>query len=213
MRHARCAGLPTLFAGNQNTEAEAHEQLDAFVAAGGNFVDTAELYPVPPGPQYTGRTEEYIGSWTSKHPDNRAKLVLATKVAGPMPVNFVSAAREKALSGKADDAAPLPRLVPEQIKHALEASLARMQTSYVDLLQLHWPDRYTPLWGLNRYEKAAEGGHQQQSRTTTERVPFDDVVRCMGELIQAGKIKVRRVAGPVCGAETCRLTRSARLGG
>jgi len=106
-----------------------------------------------------------------------------------MPVNFVSAAREKALSGKADEAAPLPRLVPEQIKHALAASLARLQTTYVDLLQLHWPDRYTPLWGMNKYEKEAESGHSQQPRTSAERVPFDDVVRCMGELLTAGKIK------------------------
>ena len=151
---------------------------------------------MPPGPQHTGRTEEYIGNWLAIHEGSREKIVLATKVAGPMPVNFVSANRAKALSGKADDAAPLPRLVPEQIKHALAASLVRLQTSYVDLLQLHWPDRYTPLWGMNRYEKAAEGGHQQQPRNNKDRVPFDDVVRCMGELLAAGKIKVRLGSGP-----------------
>ena len=148
------------------------------------------LQRLPAGPQLAGRTEEFIGSWLAKHPDNRAKLVLATKVAGPMPVNFVVANREKTLSGNADENAPLPRLVPDQIRKALAASLVRLQTTYVDLLQLHWPDRYTPLWGNNQYDKASEGGHQQQPRSTSERVPFDDVVRCLGELMAAGKIKV-----------------------
>ena len=107
-----------------------------------------------------------------------------------MPVNFVVANREKTLSGNADEDAPLPRLVPDQIRKALAASLARLQSTYVDLLQLHWPDRYTPLWGHNQYDKACEGGHQQQPRSSSERVPFDDVVRCLGELLAAGKIKV-----------------------
>ena len=83
------------------------------------------LQRLPAGPQLAGRTEEFIGSWLAKHPDNRAKLVLATKVAGPMPVNFVVANREKTLSGNADENAPLPRLVPDQIRKALAASLVR----------------------------------------------------------------------------------------
>jgi len=175
--------------GSQNTEDEAHEQLDAFVAAGGNLIDTAELYPVPPDPKYTGETELIIGRWLAKHPDLRSRVIIATKVAGPMPRNFVSAAREKALTGTLDPAAPLPRLVPEQIERGLAASLARMQTDYVDLLQLHWPDRYTPLWGNNVYMKELEGKHEQQPRSSEERVPFDDVVRCLGALIEKGTIK------------------------
>ena len=144
---------------------------------------------MPPAPTYTGATETIIGNWIEAHPADRSRLVLASKVAGPMPVNFVSAAREKALSGKADAAAPLPRLVPEQIKHALAASLARLKTPYLDLLQLHWPDRYTPLWGSCVYDKSLEGKHSQQPRDSAERVPFDDVVRCLGELLAAGKIR------------------------
>lgn len=76
LTHSRRATL----AGNQNTAEEAFAQLDAYTARGGNFIDTAELYPVPPGPQYVGRTEEIIGQWLEKHPEMRAKVVLATKV-------------------------------------------------------------------------------------------------------------------------------------
>ncbi len=187
---------------------EAHAQLDAFVAAGGNFIDTAEaraaftevaicsdtptpaqLYPVPPDAKYGGATETMIGNWLEKHPAQRASLVIATKVAGPTPSNWIPAAREKVLTGTWDDAAPLPRLVPEQIKRAVAASLVRLKTGYIDLLQLHWPDRYTPLWGSNVYLKGMEGKHQQQPRDTPERVPFDDVVRCLAELMEAGTIK------------------------
>ena len=116
-------------AGNQNTEDEAHAQIDAFLGGGGNFIDTAELYPVPPDAKTSGRTEEIIGRYLEKNADARSRLVIATKVAGPMPVNFVVAAREKALTGKADAAAPLPRLVPEQIERALAASLVRPSSS------------------------------------------------------------------------------------
>jgi len=116
--------------------------------------------------------------------------VIATKVAGPTPANFIPANREKTLSGEWDNSAPLPRLVPEQIKRALAASLVRLKTNYVDLYQLHWPDRYVPLWGSTVYQKGLEEKHQQQPRdSSSERVSFDEVVRCMGELLEAGTIK------------------------
>ena len=78
-------------------------------------------------------------------------------MAGPTPVNWIPANRDKTLTGAADESAPKPRLVPEQIKRALAASLKRLRTDYVDLYQLHWPDRYTPLWGSNQYRKNLEG--------------------------------------------------------
>jgi aryl-alcohol dehydrogenase-like predicted oxidoreductase len=105
------------------------------------------LYPVPPDAKYGGATEEIIGNYLSKHPGVREKLVVATKVSGPTTSNWIPANREKALNGSWDDTAPLPRLKPEQIKRACHASLKRMKTDYIDLYQLHWPDRYTPLWG------------------------------------------------------------------
>jgi aryl-alcohol dehydrogenase-like predicted oxidoreductase len=81
-------------------------------------------------------------------------------------------------------------LVPEQIKRALAASLVRLKTTYVDLYQLHWPDRYVPLWGSTVYQKGLEDKHQQQHRdSSSERVCFDEVVQCMGELLKAGTIK------------------------
>lgn len=73
---------------------------------------------------------------------------------------------------------------------AVAASLKRMKTDYIDLYQLHWPDRYTPLWGSHVYQKSMEGLHSQQPRPNPEdRVPFDDVVKCLGELLEEGSIK------------------------
>jgi aryl-alcohol dehydrogenase-like predicted oxidoreductase len=187
-----------------------------------------ETWPAPADAKHTGRTEEIIGNWLQKHPERRRELVLATKVSGPMPVNFVSANREKALSGTADKDAPLPRLVPDQILHAVRASLARLKTGYIDLLQvrsrerggantllsgpaadtaphaaaalarqltprrtpqLHWPDRYTPLWGHTVYLKSLEQSHQQQQRPDGGRTSFDEVVQCLGELLAQGTIR------------------------
>lgn len=176
--------------GSQNTEEEAHEQLDKFVEMGGTFIDVAELYPVPPDAKYTGQTEEIIGNWLEKHPELRSKCVIATKVAGPHPFNFIPANREKTLTGVWDDNAVQPRLVPDQINRAVAASLKRLKTTYIDLYQLHWPDRYTPLWGSNQYKKELEGKHQQQERADPhDRVDFDEVVRCMGTLIKDGLIR------------------------
>ena len=149
----------------------------------------SQLYPVPPNASYCGRTEEIIGNWLEKNPAKRAQLVLATKVAGPQPANFLVAQREKTLTGKLDPSAPLPRHEPAQIKRALAASLARLKTSYVDLYQLHWPDRYTPLWGNNVYQKGLESKHEQQPRECADRIPFDDIARCRGELIEEGLVR------------------------
>ena len=128
---------------------------------------------LPAGPQLAGRTEEFIGSWCAKHPDNRAKLVLATKVAGPMPVNFVVANREKTLSGNADENAPLPRLVPDQIRKALAASLVRLQTTYVDLLQLHWcvPSRCCLPRNFSRFAAGRIGTRRCGATTTMTKRP------------------------------------------
>ncbi len=131
-------GLGTMTWGQQNSEAQGHEQMDYAVACGVNFFDTAELYAVPPKPETQGSTETIIGTWF-KARQNRDKIILATKIAGRSPMNWF---RED--GGKT-------RLVPAQIDEAVEKSLKRLQTDYIDLYQLHWPDRKLALFGGHGY--------------------------------------------------------------
>ena len=117
--------LGTMTYGQQNTEAEAHEQLDYAVEKGVNFIDTAEMYSIPGKKETQGSTESYIGSWLKNQ--KRDKLVVGTKVTGPMPYfNYI---RENLGFSK------------EVIHDALNKSLQRLQTDYVDVYQLHWPER------------------------------------------------------------------------
>lgn len=132
--------LGTMTFGEQNTEAQAHAQLDYAVAQGINFIDTAEMYPVPPRAQTYGLTESYIGSWL--HKQRRDQLVIATKVAGP------SRGLEWIRGG--------PVLNRKHIMAAINASLKRLQTDYVDLYQLHWPERNVPMFGSYAFDPAQE---------------------------------------------------------
>ncbi|MFO8002756.1 NADP(H)-dependent aldo-keto reductase [Thioalkalivibrio sp.] len=130
-------GLGTMTWGEQNTEAEAFEQLDYALEQGVNLIDAAEMYPVPPRQETQGLTETYIGRWLRAR-DCRNRVVLATKVAGP-------AESMPWLRGG-------PQLVREQMEAALQASLERLQTDYVDLYQVHWPARTTNFFGKLGYE-------------------------------------------------------------
>ncbi|EOD23037.1 hypothetical protein EMIHUDRAFT_425873 [Emiliania huxleyi CCMP1516] len=149
------ACLGTMTWGVQNSEEEAHAQLDyAVKECGVNFIDTAELYPVPlTAPEWrAGKTEEFIGSWLSANPEWREKIVLASKVAGFMPNSRVAAER----TVPPTDPPPDCRLDRSSVRAACEASLRRLQTSYVDLYQLHWPDRYVPAFGATTYDFGRE---------------------------------------------------------
>jgi aryl-alcohol dehydrogenase-like predicted oxidoreductase len=157
--------LGTMTWGEQNTEAEAHRQLDAAMAAGVNFIDTAEMYPVPPKAETYARTEEYIGHWLARR-NIRDKLVLATKVAGPG--DWLPYIRD----GK-------NRLDRKNIHAALDNSLRRLKTDYIDLYQLHWPDRSTNFFGKLGYQPVA-------SETAT---PIEESLQALGELVQAGKVR------------------------
>lgn len=179
------ACLGTMTWGVQNTEADAHAQLDFFVGAGGTFVDTAEMYPVPPDPSVIGRTERYIGTWLKADPERRKSIVLASKVAGPRAVGWIRANRKAEYAGKAEDPTFMPVMNAEQIHEACASSLERLQTEYLDLYQIHWPDRYSPIFGRSCF---LPGGHQL-APDKHDFVSFDEQVKAMGELIKEGKIR------------------------
>ena len=156
--------LGTMTFGEQNTEAEAHSQLDYALECGINFVDTAEMYPVMPRAETQGLTESYIGSWIKKS-GQRSKVVLASKVAGP------NAAMHWLRGGKNNlDAA--------NIRAAVEASLARLQTDHIDLYQIHWPSRNVPIFGATAFDPNKE----------RRCVPIEETLAVLGKLIDEGKI-------------------------
>jgi aryl-alcohol dehydrogenase-like predicted oxidoreductase len=154
--------------GQQNTEAEGHAQLDYAVDHGINFIDTAEMYPIPPRAETQGETERIIGSWL-KSRQNRNKLVLATKVAGPSGASYL----------RPDGVAQ--RLDRQNIRAALEASLARLGTDYVDLYQVHWPDRPLALFGGVTPAPAAAAGRKE--------VPIEETLAALGELVTEGRVR------------------------
>ncbi len=156
--------LGTMTWGEQNTEQQAHEQLDYAIEQGINFIDTAEMYPVPPKPGTQGLTEQYIGNWLNKR-GQRDDVIIASKVAGPG--NGLKYLRNG------------PRLNKEHIHQAIETSLQRLQTDYIDLYQLHWPDRSTNYFGQLGYKANPE-------ETIT---PLFDTIRAINELVQQGKIR------------------------
>ncbi len=130
--------LGTMTWGEQNTEAEGHEQMDYSVEQGINCFDTAEMYAVPPKPETQGRTEEIIGTWFASRPGMREKIILMTKVAGPAP----------GLSWIRDGRTALTR---ENMMEALDTSLKRLQTDHIDLYQIHWPKRKNNRFGKLDY--------------------------------------------------------------
>ena len=132
--------LGTMTWGHQNTEHDAHQQLDAAIAAGVNLIDTAEMYPTPTRAETWTTTERYIGTWLAAR-GQRDKLVLASKIAGP--------AREP--GGQAHIRDGLSHHDRKNIVAALEGSLRRLQTDYLDLYQLHWPDRTSNFFGIREY--------------------------------------------------------------
>jgi len=160
-------GLGTMTFGEQNTEAEGHEQLDYALDQGVNLVDTAEMYAVPPRAETYGSTERIIGSWLKKT-GKRSKIVLCSKVAGPgraLGVHYVRGGDNK--------------LDRSNIFAAVDASLQRLQTDYIDVYQLHWPDRTTNFFGPLGYR------HTENEDT----VPIEETLAVMTELVRSGKIR------------------------
>jgi len=161
--------LGTMTWGQQNTEAEGHAQMDLAFARGVNFLDTAELYSIPPKPETQGSTERIIGNWM-KARRNREKVIVATKVVGRTEMDWFRGGRPS-------------KLVRADIFDAIDKSLARLQTDYVDLYQLHFPERRVP-WGSNPNRI----GHWPTERHPDE-TPIEETLAVLDELVKAGKIR------------------------
>jgi len=160
--------LGTMTWGKQNTLEEGVEQLDlAFDEYGINFLDTAEMYPVPTEPETQGATDRTIGAWLKKR-GRRDDVVLASKICG---------ASERITWVRGDGRGT--RVTEADIVEGVEASLKRLGTDYIDLLQIHWPDRYVPLFGAGAYEASQE----------REAVPFGEQLAAMKKLVDAGKVR------------------------
>lgn len=160
-------GLGTMTFGEQNTEAEGHAQIDRALEAGVNLVDTSEMYAVPPSAETYGSTERIIGTWIHRS-GKRDRIILCTKVAGPGQALGVTYVRGGANT-----------LDRRNIVEALEGSLRRLQTDYVDLYQVHWPARAANFFGRLGYQH--EGGE--------EATPIEETLEALGELVRAGKVR------------------------
>ena len=155
--------LGTMTFGQQTPEADAHAQLDYALAHGVNFIDTAEMYAVPPCAETYGATETIVGNWLKRQ--DREKIFLATKVAGPA----------RSLTWIRNGPPALDR---NNIRTAIEGSLRRLQTDYIDLYQLHWPERNQPMFGQWQFDPAGE-------RPST---PIREQLEALAELVKEGKI-------------------------
>ena len=157
--------LGTMTFGRQNNEKEGHDQMDYSYDRGINFFDTAELYPVPPSPETQGETEKIIGSWLKKT-GKRDKIIIASKVAGPS--SFSQHIRKNMSYSKAT------------INEAINNSLTRLRTDYIDLYQIHWPERVTNFFGKRGYEFHKEDQWNYN---------FDLILDVLNENIKEGKIR------------------------
>jgi aryl-alcohol dehydrogenase-like predicted oxidoreductase len=181
--------LGTMTWGEQNTEKEAHEQLDYAVESGINFIDVAEMYPVPPREETYGLTESYIGNWLSKRKD-RDKIILASKVAAKAEwLPYIRGGQIK--------------LDKKNIVQALEDSLRRLKTDYIDLYQMHWPDRDTNFFGKLAYYHAPE----------KDGIPIAETLAVLDELVKQGKIRAIGISNetPWGCAEYLRISREKEL--
>ena len=154
--------LGTMTFGEQNSEAEGHAQLDYALSQGVNFIDTAEMYPVPPRQQTQGDTEKIIGNWISNR-KCRGRIIIASKVAGPGMMDYL---RDGA------------QLVRSQMNQALHESLTRLQTDCIDLYQIHWPARNTNFFGKLGYQ------YNQQIST-----PIEETLSVLHDYVEQGKIR------------------------
>ncbi|MDJ0512500.1 MAG: NADP(H)-dependent aldo-keto reductase [Methyloceanibacter sp.] len=158
--------LGTMTFGEQNTEAEGHEQMDYALDQGINLFDAAEIYPIPPKAATQGATEEIVGTWLTSR-KARDKVLIATKVAG----------RSSVIDWLRDEPT-LSRQTPEQMRDALHKSLKRLQTDYVDLYQLHWPDRPIRVFEGLEFQRFGDDAHN-----------IHEILEVLGEFVTSGKVR------------------------
>lgn len=156
--------LGTMTFGEQNTEAEGHEQMDHALDNGVNFLDTAEMYAIPSRRETQGSTERIIGAWLRAR-KNRDKVVLATKIVGPGGFDYIRGGDIKHNA--------------EQIEEAVEGSLKRLRTDYIDLYQIHWPERPTNFFGQLGY------AHREKSDVT----PMAETLEGLDRIVRSGKAR------------------------
>ena len=157
--------LGTMTWGEQNTEAEGHAQIDWALAHGINFIDTAEMYPIPPNQKTQGATEKILGAWLGRNKAKRAHLVIASKIAGPGRRDWIRNGEN--------------HVTKKTIPWAIDDSLKRLQTDWIDLYQIHWPERYVPAFGAWQYDPSKE----------REETPILEQVEAMAAAIEGGKIR------------------------
>lgn len=162
---ALCLG--TMMYGDQIGEADAAAQMDACIDRGVNFFDTAEVYTVPPKAETQGESERIVGRWLASR-KARGKIVLATKVAGRSAMDYMRPGGEEA------------RLTAPQIRFAVERSLNNLQTDYIDLYQVHWPDRAVQLFG---------GMRTGYVHYDAPGVPIEETLGALGDLVKEGKVR------------------------
>lgn len=158
--------LGTMTFGNQNTEAEGHAQLDYALERGINFFDTAELYPVPATPKTYADTERIMGNWFKKT-GKRDQIVLTSKIAGSG--DYTAHIRDH------------EHFSPKHLREAVEGSLKRLQTDYLDLYQLHWPERKTNFFSVRGYRNHPDNDPWEDN--------FEEILATLATLIEEGKIK------------------------
>ncbi|WP_151709860.1 NADP(H)-dependent aldo-keto reductase [Acinetobacter brisouii] len=161
--------LGTMTFGEQNTQAEAFEQLNYALDQGLYFWDTAEMYPVPPKAETQGATEQIIGNWIGQH-GKREQLFLASKIAGP---SFGGSSIRQGLT----------HFNHKDIQQALDGSLKRLQTDYIDLYQLHWPERHTNFFGHLGF------GNQLAAKHEHDQTALEETLDALHQEIQKGRIR------------------------
>ncbi len=157
--------------GQQCSEADAHEQLDYAISQGVYFIDTAEAYPIPPDPEKQGTTERFIGTWLAKR-GARDGLVIASKIAAS------SGIRTRPTTQKYDR---------ENILAAIDGTLRRLQTDYVDIYQIHWPERVTNYFGVRGVESLAQG--HASGLSGIDPTPIEETLDALAEVVKAGKVR------------------------